>query len=152
MTTGSATTFGSFGLSNGNSGTTSIKNGAGGTCQDAATSTNPNDSGDFVVIQGGATATANPVTDAAVPNGQGGGRFCGRFLNANNNGANTDTTICSRVAPFQLSVHTDGIEAAANNGAAQAATNELADGTAGTLAGPLGTIGFQLFFQQVACA
>lgn len=125
---------------------------AGTNCANAATTTDPNDSGDFVVIQGGATATATPVTDAAVPTGQGGGRFCGRFLNAATAGAQADVTICSRIVPFQLGVHTDGIEAASANGAAKADQNELADGAAGTLAGPLGTIGFKLFFQQVACA
>jgi len=152
MTTGSATISGSFGLSNGKSDGADAKSGAGTSCSQT-TSTNPNDSGDFVVIQGGATAaSATPAVVNAALTGIGGARFCGRFLNDAAAGAQGDVTICSNRTPFQLSVHTDGIEAAADTGA-QAGKNELADGSAdATLNGPLGTNGFQLVFQQVACS
>jgi len=152
-TTGSATTHGSFGLSNGKGSTDTAKSGFGEDCaQDQTSASDPEDSTDFVFIPGGAEANANGANAATSTAGQAGGRFCGRFLNANTNGAAGDTTICSRATPFQISVHTDGIEAA-NAGGAEAGKNEVADGNAdGTLNGPLGTIGFQLVFEQKACA
>jgi len=159
MTTGSATISGSFGLSNGASTATAAMSGAGATqCATSGTAAmvaanNPANSGDFVFIQGGVTPTGAPTTATvnAATAAAGGGRFCGRFL-ATATGA-ADTTVCSGRRPFQLGVFTDGIEAASATGA-MANMNELADGTAGTpgtLAGPLGTIGFQLVFQQIGC-
>merc|ERR1711981_680504 len=116
---------------------------------------NPANSGDFVFIQGGVTPAGAPTTATvnAATAAIGGGRFCGRFLNTAAAGAATDATVCTGRRPFQLGVFTDGIEAAASTGS-MASMNELADGTAGTpgtLAGPLGTIGFQLVFQQIGC-
>jgi len=156
-TTGSATTHGSFGLSNGKSDGANAKSGFGEDCAQTQSdaniaASNPEDSTDFVFIRGGNTASANGANAATQTANQAGGRFCGRFLRTDTDGGTGDTTICSRAAPFQITVHTDGIEAA-NAGADQAGKNEVADGsTDGTLQGPLGTIGFQLVFEQKACS
>jgi len=140
------TSTGAFGLSNGASGAAAAKSGAGTSCPGTQTSTtNPTDSADFVFIAG-----AGDSTTSTAPTSPTGGRVCGRFFSASTTGSTSEATICSRITPFQLSVHTDGIEAA-NAGGAMADKNEVADGTAtGTLSAPLGTIGFELSFYQSA--
>merc|ERR1712223_803408 len=142
------TKTGSFGLSNGASTSTIANSGAGTSCGTSGTAAqiaanNPTDSADFVVIAGGGASTTSTP-----PSGIGGGRLCGRHFNAAT--ATTEVTICSKITPFQLSVHTDGIEAA-NAGGAMADKNELSDGSANNALGaPLGTIGFELSFYQSA--
>jgi len=140
------TKTGSFGLSNGASGATAAKSGAGTSCPGTQTSTtNPTDSADFVFITG-----AGDSTTSTAPTSPTGGRVCGRFFSASTTGSTSEATICSRITPFQLSVHTDGIEAA-NAGGAMADKNEVADGSVdAALGAPLGTIGFELSFYQSA--
>jgi len=145
------TSTGAFGLSNGASGAAAAKSGAGTSCGTSGTAAqiaanNPTDSADFVVILGGSDSTTSTAPTTSI----GGGRVCGRHFSASTTGSTSEATICSRITPFQLSVHTDGIEAA-NAGGAMADKNEVADGTAtGTLSAPLGTIGFDLSYYQSA--
>jgi len=138
-------TQGTFGLSNGLTAADAVaKSGAGAGCAaDAAAATM--DSNDYIIIPNG---IQDGVAAAVVVMGT--DKFCGRFLNSAAAGAQVDTTICSRITPFKLSVFTDGDERHAANGAVMAAKNEASAGVAGGTE-PLGTMGFSLGFTQVAC-
>jgi len=113
-------------------------------------------SGDFVTIRSGNSGGAAPagagLNNPMIANGElGSDLFCGRFLNAAA-AAMTDETICSRVTPFRLGVFFDGTEstgAAGDAGAADAADTQEASGTAA--GSPIGTQGFSLGFEQIAC-
>merc|ERR1712088_955486 len=60
-----------------------------------------------------------------------------------------DSTICSRVTPFKISVFTDGAEAVKGTAALKMSKdNEASAGVAST---PTGTMGFSLGFSQIAC-
>jgi len=155
---------GTFGLSNGASAAAVPKSGVGVNCPTAAMFAAGKDSNDYVIIQGGVGATAATVA-ALTANTvfTSNARFCGRYFNAGAAGVVGDATICSRQRPFMLGVHTDSFEAAQDMGAdgAKADVSEFGDGgAAGTGAGaaaakygmaPLGTIGFSLGYQLVAC-
>merc|ERR1712203_4247 len=103
------------------------------------------DSNDYIIIPNG---IQDGVAAAVVVMGT--DKFCGRFLNSAAAGAQVDTTICSRVTPFKLSVFTDGDEAHGVSAVAMASKNEASAGVAGGTE-PLGTMGFSLGFTQVAC-
>jgi len=156
-TTGTATTVGTFGISNdGAADGTTPGAGAGVGCTGVA-------SNDFIVIPNGVSLAALPASgtginqiaiDQAALNPS---RFCGRFLNSQQ-AAQTDTTVCTRLRQFsRLGVSFDPIEAAPAAGATPAtdAVNTVessgTQATAGTLDGPLGSAGFELGFTQGTC-
>jgi len=137
---------GTFGLSNALSEDAVAKSGSGAGCElDDEDATM--DSNDYIIIPNG---IQEGVANAVVVQGAGADKFCGRFFNELAAGAFVDTTICSRVTPFKISVFTDGIEKHAADAAVMAAKNEASAGVAGGTE-PLGTMGFSLGFQQVMC-
>jgi len=113
-------------------------------------------SGDFVIIRGGNSGGAAPAGQglnvAEIATGQlGNDLFCGRFLNAADQ--MTDETICSRVTPFRLGVFFDGTEStgAAGDAAAVAMTDTQEASATAANSSPIGTQGFSLGFEQIAC-
>lgn len=150
---GAAILRGAFGLSNGPSDDAAPLPGVGTDCAAIAT-VGAEDSNDYVIIPNGQTAAA--AAAAAVTAGS--DKICGRFFSTNNAAAG-DTTICSRVTPFKISVFTDGAEAvgtlAADAAAEMAKNNEASAGSdaanATPVLSPLGTMGFSLGFAQIAC-
>jgi len=124
-------------------------------------------SNDFITIQGGVAPgalDANVVAGGAANDeliaiaSIGNSHFCGRYLNAVN-AMDFDQKICSRVAPFKLGVTFDGFEqtgtAAVPAAAAMAHIQETSSAQdAATMTvptEPLGTSGFSLDFEQLAC-
>merc|ERR1712156_196319 len=75
-------------------------------------------------------------------------RFCGRYFSAVAAGVVGDATVCSRQRPFMLGVHTDSFEGAQDMGAGGTGAGAAA---AKYGMAPLGTIGFSLGYQLVAC-
>jgi len=144
---------GSFGISNADAdGGEAVYNGVDNICQYDATPAVIT-SQDFITIRSGFPGGANNaagLNDAVITTQElGNDLFCGRFLN---NGAmqSEDITICSRVTPFRLGVHFDGFEVADANAGGKANTNvqEASSTNAGS---PIGTQGFSLGFEQIAC-
>merc|ERR1711981_661633 len=153
---GTATTVGNFGISNGPSEAAAAKSGAG-----VVGCPGTDDTSDFIIIPNGLPATPTNILPGGALNRaeispdvfDAPSRYCGRFLNENNEA--TDTTICTRLRQFsRLGVRFDTTEAVSDAPAAdQLNTNEASgtDDPPGTLTSPLGTAGFELGFQQIAC-
>jgi len=140
---------GSFGVSNAVTGAADMPEaGQGNECAAVADTT----SGDFVTIRSGNNGDGAALNDATIGNAElGNDLFCGRFLNAIAD-TMTDVTICSRVTPFRLGVFFDGLETTDAAGTAAAADMVQKQEASGTAAGsPLGTQGFSLGFEQIAC-
>jgi len=145
--TAATPTQGTFGLSNGATAAVIVaKSGVGTNCV-ADTIAASLDSNDYIIIPNGVDSGTAVGTAAVV---QGNDKFCGRFFSATAAGGTADTTICSRVTPFKLSVFTDDDEAHGVSAVAMASKNEASAGVAGGTE-PLGTMGFSLGFTQVAC-
>jgi len=146
---------GNFGISTGAStaggGVNTAMSGSGSECWNTQ-------SKDFIFIPNG---LANDATNLAFLRGDtistteftAPSIFCGRFLNAAAAAA-TDSSVCTRSKNFRMHVSFDAFEAAAVVGGDQPFANEASDGgsaTAATLDSPLGTAGFELGFEQLAC-
>jgi len=144
---------GSFGISNSDSdGDEAVYNGVDDVCAYDATPAVIT-SQDFVIIRSGNAAGVNNADGLNSPEianiELGNDLFCGRFLNVGAM-ATTDNSICSRVTPFRLGVSFDDIEVADNMNGAKAKANvqEASSTNAGS---PIGTQGFSLGFEQIAC-
>jgi len=150
---------GSFGLSNGGSTDAATAAAAGSLSGSGTNGCNSGTSGgDYVIIPGGVGATAAPATgvapnSATVATKANGDRFCGRYFNAAVAGSSTDASVCSSTRPFKMTVVTDGSERAATAAAVATQTgNEGGIGDAAFSATEnLGTMGFSLTFNQIAC-
>lgn len=94
-------------------------------------------SADYITIPGG-TAAAN-VAAAALATDPGANRVCGRYL-ASAADAVASVSICSRITPFTLGVHTDADEMTTSTD--MASTNEM-------VSFPGGIIGFSLSYAQI---
>jgi len=158
-----AKTVGSFGVSNGaESEDDAAKSGAGlADCPGAAAK----DSFDFVSIRHGTTNEAANIGTGGVINSAKITQaeiafpsiFCGRYLNTDADGKQTDITVCTRATNFRLGVNFDSGEAVAANAAAESAGKEQSQEASGKVTGaganevPLGTQGFSLSFDQRVC-
>merc|ERR1712129_552147 len=138
-----ATIAGTFGLSVGTAGDM------------ADAMVDPACSTDYLLIPNGqmVAAAADAATGGAVNNNAvvtvGNDKFCGRILGT----AGTDSqSICTRSAPFKLSVFTNGNEDLADVAGEQAISkadvNEISTPAANQ---PLGTQGFSIGFAQISC-
>jgi len=142
---------GAFGISNADAPdeTTPVNGMGNAACKATADAT----SQDFIIIrQGNAGGADNGagLNNAEIAAGElGVDLFCGRFLN-NVAMQSVDVTICSRATPFRLGVHFDGSETAAAAAGAKdmVKTQEASSTAAGS---PIGTQGFSLGFEQIAC-
>jgi len=145
---------GSFGVSN--AGTAAGDMPKAGVDNDCV-ATAGEDSGDFVIIRsgnsGGAAPAGQGLNNPEIAAGEiGNDLFCGRFLQANA-ATMSDETICSRVTPFRLGVFFDGTEStgAAGDAAAVAMTDTQEASATAANSSPIGTQGFSLGFEQIAC-
>lgn len=149
---------GNFGISNSNSQAGAAQSGAGfANCiRDGAT-----DSQDHIIIPNGVAPGANGIPtgtsiNSAMVDSTAGSEelqfpsiFCGRFLHATT-GSTTDGTVCTRSRQFsKLGVRFDPAESVVA-GDAGGNGNENSDEASGS-GGPLGTQGFELGFEQLAC-
>jgi len=147
------TRIGSFGISPGKS-TNAQTAAAAGTLSGTGASCTT----DYVIIQQGRNNAAAAPASGVAPNDPDGiatitipSRFCGNYFNAAAAGSSSDMTVCTRHLPFRMRVVFDDSEIAGVAAAVRMAAGNEGSSDATPATTPVGTDGFSLTYNQIAC-